>query len=184
MLADLAALRPTLRASRRAAGRLLAPPASALLAWLLSGADLGMAHANRFGPPWQARVNVDQTVLYSRPDPGSAPVGPLPAGAEVVVTGVGITGRDGADWTAITDGFLPSSAIAEDPNPWVAEVAVPSVSVYAKPTAGSAIRRPARQGDLLRVTGVSPGLAGDASIWWATTEGFVGLHSIKAASSS
>src|SRR5438105_15911213 len=116
----LLALRLRTRASRRAAGRLLAPPAAALLAWLLSGAGLGVAHANRFGTPWQARVSVDQAVLYSRPDAASAPVGPLPAGAEVVVTGVGISGADGSDWTAITDGFLPSSAVAEDPNPWIA----------------------------------------------------------------
>src|SRR5207249_1354020 len=43
--------------------------------------------------------------------------------------------------------------------------------------------RTARQGDLLRVTGVSPGIEGDTAIWWATTEGYVGLPTLREATS-
>ena len=32
----------------------------------------------------------------------------------------------------------------------------------------------------MRVTGVSPGVDGDTNLWWATTDGYIGLHSIKA----
>ena len=38
---------------------------------------------------------------------------------------------------------------------------MPSVSIYARPNTKEPIRRTARQGDLLRVTGVSPGIEGD-----------------------
>jgi lipoprotein-anchoring transpeptidase ErfK/SrfK len=36
---------------------------------------------------------------------------------------------------------------------------------------------------LLRVVGVSHGVADDPNVWWATTEGYVGLHSLRAATS-
>ena len=55
----------------------------AALAWLSLG--VLSAHANRFGPPWQARVIMDQTILYAQPDGASAPVGPLVRGQIVVV---------------------------------------------------------------------------------------------------
>ena len=53
------------------------------LAWIVIGAP--MAHANRFGPPWQSRVIVDQTMLYTDPDRSSDAVGPLSKGQIVVV---------------------------------------------------------------------------------------------------
>jgi hypothetical protein len=151
-----------------------------LAGWLVVGA--GSAYANRFGPPWQARVAVDQTVLYTQADRASSPVGPLSKGQIIVVTGVA-KGPDGADWNLTPDGYVPASDIAEDYTPWIAEVSVPSVSVYAKPTTAEGIRRTARQGDLLRVTGVSPGIEGDTNTWWATTEGYVALRTIRAATS-
>jgi hypothetical protein len=67
--------------------------------------------------------------------------------------------------------------------PWVAEVSVPGVSIYARPNLSEPIRRTAVQGDLLRVTGISPGLEGDTAMWWATTEGYVGLHTLRVATS-
>jgi hypothetical protein len=33
------------------------------------------------------------------------------------------------------------------------------------------------------VTGAAPGIDGDASVWWSTTEGFVGLHTLRTATS-
>jgi lipoprotein-anchoring transpeptidase ErfK/SrfK len=149
--------------------------------YLLSAA--APAEANRFGPPWQSRVTVDQTTLYSQPDRSSTAVGPLSKAQIVVVAGEHITGADGTEWTQIADGYVPSSDVAEDTSPWIAEVSVPSVSIYARPSTKEPIRRTAKQGDLLRVTGASPGIEGDANIWWSTTEGYVGLHSLREASS-
>lgn len=152
----------------------------ALALWLGCGA--ASAHANRFGPPWQAEVSVEQTVAYSQPDRAAPPVGPLGKGARLPVLDLA-TDAEGAEWARTPVGFIPASDLEEVTAPWVAEVAVPSVAVYAKPDARSAIRRTARQGDLLRVMGMSPGLDGDTGIWWATTEGYVGLDTIAPATS-
>src|SRR5579859_7764090 len=116
-----------------------------MLGWLALGVI--PAHANRFGPPWQSRVIVDQATLVSQPDPRSTPVGPLSRGQLVVVVGE-TTAPDGTAWTQTPDGWLPSSQIQEDMQPWVAEVSVPSVSIYARPNTGEPIRRTAKQGDL------------------------------------
>src|SRR5580704_10999610 len=94
-------------------------PLAATLAWLLMG--VLTAHANRFGPPWQSRVIVDQTTLYSQADKTSTPVGPLTRGALVVVVNE-VTGADGNPWTQVPDGYVVSSDIAEDDSPWIAEV--------------------------------------------------------------
>jgi hypothetical protein len=146
---------------------------------VLGGAD---AYANRFGPPWQSRVSVDSTVLYEQPDRSSAVVGPLTRGQIVVVVGETTSG-DGTAWTQTPDGFLPSDQIAEEWQPWIAEVSIASVSVYARPNLKEPIRRTAKQGDLLRVTGVSPGIGGDTGTWWSTTEGYVVLHSLRESTS-
>src|SRR5437588_426037 len=34
-----------------------------------------------------------------------------------------------------------------------------------------------------RVTGASPGIGGDTSVWWSTTEGYVSLQSLRQATS-
>jgi lipoprotein-anchoring transpeptidase ErfK/SrfK len=159
--------------------RIVAAFALALL-WLPVAAR--SANANRFGPPWQSRVVVDRTMLYSQPDRGSAAVGPLARGQVVVVVNE-TTSTDGAVWTQVPDGFVASADIAEDSTPWIAEVSVPSVSIYARPSLKEPIRRTAKQGDLLRVAGISPGIEGDPGIWWATTEGYVGLHTLRTATS-
>ena len=140
------------------------------------------AAANRFGPPWQSRVAVDQATLYSQPDPTSPPVGPL-ARDQIVVVVNESTATDGTAWTQTPDGWIASNQIEEDTQPWVAEVSVASVSIYARPNTREPIRRTARQGDLLRVTGVSPGIEGDTGTWWSTTEGYVGLHTLRTATS-
>lgn len=152
----------------------------AALVWL----SLGVlpADANRFGPPWQARVIVNQTILYAQPDGASAPVGPLER-AQIVVVVDESKAADGTAWTRLPDGWLRSSDVAEDTTPWIAEVAVASVSIYARPNSGEPIRRTAKQGDLLRVTGASPGIEGDTAVWWATTEGYVGLRTLREAAS-
>lgn len=140
------------------------------------------AHANRFGPPWQSRVIVDQATLVSQPDVASAPVGPLARGQLVVVVNETTT-PDGQDWTQTPDGWIRSDQIQEDWQPWIAEVSVASVSIYARPNLKEPIRRTAKQGELLRVTGTSPGIGGDTSVWWSTTEGYVGLHTLQTATS-
>src|SRR5438105_4704298 len=91
------------------------------------------AFANRFGPPWQSRVSVDSTTLYAQPDRASVVVGPLARGQIVVVVGE-TTATDGTAWTQTPDGWLPSDQIIEEWQPWVAEVSVPSVSIYARPS--------------------------------------------------
>lgn len=139
--------------------------------WLLTG--VSPASANRFGPPWVDRVTADQTTVYATADT-SQPVGPLGRGAMVIVTG-----QSGSDWTQTTLGFVPSQDVQEDIDPWVADVVVPSTPVYAKPNAGDVVRMNAKQGDLLRVTGVSPGMQGDPNVWWSTTEGYVALGALQ-----
>jgi lipoprotein-anchoring transpeptidase ErfK/SrfK len=148
--------------------------------WLATGTLV--ASANRFGPPWQSRVTVDQTTLFSQPDRASTPIGPLARGAIVVVVNE-TTAADGTAWTQVPDGWLVSSDIAEETSPWIAEVTVASVSIYARPNTSEPIRRTAKQGDLLRVTGASPGIEGDTSTWWATTEGYVGLGTLRESTS-
>jgi hypothetical protein len=153
----------------------------ALLAWL-SFVGLGTAYANRFGPPWQSRVTADNATLYTQADRASAPVGPLAKGQIVVVVNES-TASDGTAWTQTPDGWIPSDQVAEEIQPWIAEVSVASVSIYARPNTGEPIRRSARKGDLLRVTGASPGIDGDTSVWWSTTEGYVGLHTLSESTS-
>ncbi|HEY2593657.1 MAG TPA: L,D-transpeptidase family protein [Chloroflexota bacterium] len=153
----------------------------AMLAWLTFG-GLTPAYANRLGPPWQSRVAADNATLYTQADRGSAPVGPLAKGDLVVVVGES-TAADGTAWTQTPNGWLPSAQVAEETQPWVAEVTVPSVSIYARPNKGEPIRRTARQGDLLRVTGASPGIGGDTSVWWSTTEGYVSLGTLRESTS-
>jgi hypothetical protein len=157
-------------------------PVLGALAYVASSLLAPPALASRFDPPWQSRVVVDQTTLFSQADRGSAPVGPLSRGQMVVVVNE-LTGADGKPWTQVPDGFVPSSDIAEDMTPWIAEVSLPSVSIYARPSAKEPVRRSAKRGDLLRVSGVSPGIEGDTATWWATTEGYVGLHTLRQATS-
>jgi len=147
----------------------------ALTAWLTLGAMA--AQANRFGPPWQARVVADTAFVYSQADLGSAVIGPLQHGTIVVVTGEQ-TDSIGHEWTMTTLGFVPSEAVVEYIDSWIADVIVPSTPVYAKPNARDAVRLNATQGDLLRVTGVAPGLNGDTHLWWSTTEGYVALNDL------
>jgi lipoprotein-anchoring transpeptidase ErfK/SrfK len=154
----------------------------AVLAWLSFGGLAPAAYASRFGPPWQSRVIVDSATLYTQADRGSAPVGPLSKGQIVVVINES-TGSDGTAWTQTPDGWIVSNQVAEDMQPWVAEVTVPSVSIYARPNTKEPIRRTARRGDLLRVTGASPGIEGDTNVWWSTTEGYVGLQTLHESSS-
>jgi L,D-transpeptidase catalytic domain/Bacterial SH3 domain len=156
--------------------------AAVVVTLVLLSVGVSSASANRFGPPWQSRVVVDRTMLYSQADRGSPPVGPLLHGQVVVVVNE-TTGTDGAAWTQVPDGYVSSADIAEDDTPWIAEVSVASVSIYARPNTREPIRRTAKQGDLLRVAGISPGIEGDTAIWWATTEGYVGLHTLRTATS-
>lgn len=132
------------------------------------------AHADRFGPPWMDKVSADSTTLYAAPDRAQS-IGPLARDAIVVVIG-----QEG-DMVRIPDGWVPAADLAETTDPWVAEVADPSVSVLAYPQAHADVRRTGQQGDLLRVTGVAHGVADDNDLWWATTEGYVPLHAIRAA---
>ncbi|HEX8966369.1 MAG TPA: L,D-transpeptidase family protein [Chloroflexota bacterium] len=163
-----------------ARGLRLALTLAPLIAWLAGGVQT--AHANRFGPPWQSRVTVDRATLFSQPDVSSPPVGPLFRGQLIVVVNES-NASDGTPWTQTPDGWITSSSVAEETQPWIAEVAVGSVSIYARPNTREPIRRTARQGDLLRVTGASPGIEGDTSVWWSTTEGYVGLNTLREATS-
>ncbi len=151
---------------------------AALLALTLGMLGGGVAHADRWGPPWEGQVSAGQTVVHTQPDPSSTVVGPLGKGAIVVVLAEK-RGADGNSWLKIPDGYLPSSDVQDMYYPWTAEVTVPSVSLYARPYVDSGIMRTARKGDLLRVTGVSAGLNGDTSVWWATTAGYLQLGTLK-----
>jgi hypothetical protein len=149
-----------------------------LLATTLSTVALpSEAQASRFGPPWLAEVIVDRAVVRAEPRADADPIGPVDRGSQHIVLEHSAV-ENGVQWMRIEQGWLNLNDIDEVREPWVAEVVVPSVSVYALPNAGSAIRRSATQGALLRVAGLSPGLDGDTSIWWATTEGYVTLSGL------
>jgi lipoprotein-anchoring transpeptidase ErfK/SrfK len=142
------------------------------------GAGVDVARADRFGPPWMARVVGYNVLVFQQADRRSPVAHVLNNGSFVVVLGE-TTASDGAKWTQLPEGYVTSDQIKEETTPWVAEVTAPSVSVYALPDAADAIRRTAKQGDLLRVTGVSAGVDADHNTWWATTEGYVHLGTIQ-----
>jgi lipoprotein-anchoring transpeptidase ErfK/SrfK len=150
--------------------------AGLLATWLLAGVPA--VSANRFGPPYMDRVTADQTTIYATPDT-TQPVGPVGNGAILVVVG-----QSGDDWIQTTTGFVSTKDVQEDIDPWVADVVAPVTPVYAKPNANDVIRMDAHQGDLLRVTGVSHGMQGDANIWWSTTEGYVALDALQPSQNS
>jgi lipoprotein-anchoring transpeptidase ErfK/SrfK len=158
---------------------LVAAMLASTFSFLLSGT--GEA-ADRFGEVYQVRVNTD-TVTHAKPDPSSPSVGPLGKGAMVVDLNEA-TAPDGSAWTSTNVGWLPSSAVTRTDTPWVADVVVPSVSVYAYPDAKGPIRLTDTQGDLLRVTGAAMGVNGDNGVWWSTTQGYVTLDSIRPSTSS
>ena len=70
------------------------------------------AAANRFGPPWMARVVAEQAMVYSQPDSSSSRVGPVQHGAIVIVLGEQ-TDSTSHEWTQTTLGFVPSIYGAE-----------------------------------------------------------------------
>ena len=72
-----------------------------LASWLVLGGVA--AHANRFGPPWQARVVADNAFVYSQADLNSAIVGPLGHGSIVAVIGQQ-TDNAGHEWTMTPPG--------------------------------------------------------------------------------
>jgi len=86
---------------------------------------MGAAHANRFGPPFQGRVVADNAFVYSQADLNSAIVGPLGHGAIVVVIGEQ-TDEASHEWTRTTLGFVPSEAVVEYTDDWVADVIAPA----------------------------------------------------------
>lgn len=159
---------------------LLAAAALTFSLWLGAGAT--PAQANRFGPPWEATVTADQAIVYAQPDKSAPIVGPVPRDAMLIVIGE-TKSADGTYWVAMEHGWIPGDQVAEMDEPWIAEVSAASASVYAKPNATLGIRKTARQGQLLRVTGVSPGVDGDTGTWWATTEGYARLDTLKPATS-
>ena len=87
-------LTPVVRRTRWAVMPLLG-----VLAYAAIGVATPTVLASRFDPPWQSRVVVDQTTLFSQADRGSAPVGPLSRG-QVVVVVKELTGSDGQPWTS------------------------------------------------------------------------------------
>lgn len=132
------------------------------------------ASADRFGPPYMASVTADGTTVRTDPDDGAPQVGGLPRAATVVV----VEQRD--DWLRIPDGWLRAADVAERTDPWMAQ-ANRATEVFAKPNLRSDIRRSADPDAVLLVTGVSPGVDGDGNVWWATTEGYVALNSLRQA---
>jgi hypothetical protein len=166
-----------------ALARLQIPPISALV--LLIGfitLPSQTAYASRFGPPWLAEVIVDRAVVRLEPRQDAEPVGPVERGSRHIVLEHSKL-ENGVQWMRIEQGWLNLDDIDEVREPWVAEVTAPSVSLYATPNAGSAIRRTAAQGSLLRVAGLSAGIDGDTNFWWATTEGYVTLNGLTQSAS-
>jgi len=171
------------RALRRLPAAFIAAVCLLIVGSLLPPAAPAQAlETNRWGPPWVGVVKVDGAVTYPEPSLDSAPIGPLGKGAKIPVLQKtqGSPGPDGdTTWYVTPVGKIPSAYVDEYRQPWVAEVTQKAISVYAYPNAKSVVRRVARQGDLLRVTGVTAGLDGDPNYWYATTEGFVGLNTVR-----
>ena len=161
----------------------------ACLAILAAGrlTPAAVAHAeetNQFGPPWVGIIVSDDAVTHTEPSLDSPPIGPLGQDAKLAVLSQvqGGPGPDGdSTWYITPVGILPSAVITEYRQPWIAEAVKNGVALYAKASAKSPIRRLANSGDLLRVTGMSPGLDGDADVWWSTTEGYAHLDTIRPA---
>src|SRR5262245_60779663 len=96
-------------------------PRPPVLAALALAAGLGLAggqvaHASRFGPPWQAEVIADEATPHGQPDQASPASGSLPKGSLVVVL------DEKGDWTQTSAGFVPTADLRERTAPWVAEV--------------------------------------------------------------
>lgn len=158
-------------------GRLVVMALATLLAAL--GGAAPAAEANRFGPPWLGIVTADDAVVLSRPALDAPPVGPVEKDALLPVLGVvwGDPGPDGqTTWYRTPVGYLPSAVVREQRAPWTAEIVRDDVPVFNKPNGRSGARRHLRAGDVVRVTGLSPGLDGDPYVWWATTEGWIRLE--------
>jgi hypothetical protein len=137
---------------------------------------------NRFGPPWVGIIDVDGATLYSEPSVKSEAKWLAPRGILIPVLSIawgGETPGGGTRWYRTPEGFLPSTMAHEYREPWVAETTRSNVPVYAKAETASGIRRSARQGELFRVTGMSPDLADGSNVWWATTEGFLPLSGLR-----
>ena len=137
------------------------------------------ARANRLGPPWLAEV-VDEATVYDEPD--GTERGRFGPRSLLAVTDE-LEADDGTTWYATPNGWVVADEVTERTDPFVAEVAVPRVSVHARPWGTSKIRRTASEGDLVRVTGLSPGMNGDDGIWWATTEGYVPFGTLRSSAS-
>jgi lipoprotein-anchoring transpeptidase ErfK/SrfK len=168
-----------LRFSRRT---LLAGVAGVSLATLLPLVPATTARANDFGPPWLGIIVVERAVTHTRPTLDSMPIGPLRQGSRVPVTGEvrGGAGPDGdTGWYQTTVGYLPASTIREFHQPWVGEIASAGVNARSGANSGNVIWRRFQEGDLVRVTGISPGIGGDRGMWWATTEGWVPFSAIR-----
>lgn len=134
------------------------------------------ASADRFGPPFMDRVTAQSTTVYASPD-RSQVVGPLPQNAIVVVL------NQQNDMIQIPSGWVPAGDVTETVTPWIAEVSQPSASVYSYPDTASPIRRTVTQGDILRVTGVAFSTGSDNNVYWASTEGYLLLPTLRQATS-
>lgn len=167
--------RPT--RSLRALALRLSLALTAPTAALLAAATPTVVQADRFGQPEVARVVVEQATVYAGPDT-TQPVGPLARDAIVV-----IALEQRGEWTRTPAGWIRASDVRTSVDPWTAEVSAESASVYGKPDAREGVRKVARRGDLLRVMGVTRDLGGGPDLWWGTTEGFVKLSTLQAATS-
>ncbi len=82
-------------------------------------------------------------------------------------------------WLVLGHETVSASPVHQQEGFWIGEVAWPTAHVHARPDAGSEIRRDVSEGDLLRVAGQTSGIDGDGGVWWATTEGYVALESLR-----
>jgi hypothetical protein len=117
-------------------------------------------------------VTAEHTTVYTEPNDQSTVVGGLQRQAIAVVL------DQQGDWTRVPVGWLRSADVVELSQPWIGE-ATEAATVYSKPNAASDARRQVDTDALLLVTGVTHGVDGDTSLWWATTEGYVGLNMVR-----
>jgi lipoprotein-anchoring transpeptidase ErfK/SrfK len=149
---------------------------------LAAGAPAAPALAedrNEFGPPWVGQVVAERAALRKEPDGGSTVTGELKRGTLVPVLAAAPGPGAAATWFGTPSGFVAASDLREERPPVLGRITRDAVPVRGSPNGGAAVVRELTSGDLVRLTGLSPGIDGDKGAWWATTDGWVPLDAVE-----
>ncbi len=130
------------------------------------------------GYPWQGRVVVKTTTVRAQPSSGARVVGPLSGGTWLAVLGAS------GSWYQTPAGYVPQTDVARYDREWVGEIAH-DTAVYLKPNSRSFVLQRVKAGQLVRLTGVAPGVpiviggAPDHGVYWAATIGYLSIDAVR-----